>query len=316
MIKILKFIKSVIVYFSCCLYDYFKGFYFSNMVFKRTKNKRALASNIMINLHRIEKGLTFKKVKPLFGKWFFNKLIKDLEMYKQINGDTYPYNVASSALSEYKSYHLNLNISEDTFPLSIIKEDDNANLSGTMDLNLNSNTISNNSFFDLAFSRSSIRNFNGQANIEDINKAVEVSINTPSVCNRKPWKVHYYQKKEDIQRLLKFQNGNLGFRDNIPGLIIITGNLKEMEFAYERHQIFTEGGLFSMTLIYALQSLGIGTCCLNWCSKPLNDWKTHKEAKIPHDEEIIMFMAVGLYDNNIKVTVSPKKPIQDVFNVY
>ncbi|XCF06517.1 nitroreductase family protein [Tamlana crocina] len=294
-----------------------KGFYFSNMVFKRSKDKRALGSNIMINLHRIEKGLTLRNVKPLFGKWFFGKLFQDLKSFEEINGSDYPQNIAISALSEYKKFHLEKNISEEKYPLNLIEKEDTRALSGTKKVEEYNSSINNseNHFFSLARSRSSIRNFSAKANLEDVKKAVALAIKTPSVCNRQPWKVHYYQNKHEIESLLKYQNGNLGFRDNIPGLIIITGNLKEMEFSYERHQIFTEGGLFSMTLIYALHSQGIGTCCLNWCSKPLNDWKAHKAAGIPQDQEIIMYLAVGMYEKDIKTTISPKKPLTDVLHV-
>lgn len=271
----------------------------------------------MINLHRIEKGLTLNKVKPLFGKWFFSKLVNDLDKFEELNGSDYPQNIALSALSEYKRFHIDQDISEMEFPLNLIKDQnqDIRKLSGTKRVEGLDVIDENNYFFKLALSRSSIRNFSEQARLEDIEKAVEISIKTPSVCNRQPWKVHYYQDKQEIKSLLKYQNGNLGFRENIPGLIIITGNLKEMEFAYERHQIFIEGGLFSMTLIYALHSLGIGTCCLNWCSEPLNDWKVHKKAKIPQDQEIIMFIAVGEYEKDVKITISPKKPLTDILHI-
>lgn len=284
------------------------------MVFKRVFNKRTLSSNIMINLHRVEKGLTFQSIKPLFGRWFFKKLYKDLDRFERLYGEGYPQNTTKSALAEYKNYHLSKNFSSDLFPLCLINESNKTELSGTKYTN-ELKTEEKNYFFNLAKSRSSIRNFTSKAPLDDIKSAIEVSIKTPSVCNRQPWKAYYYQSKEQIKELLQYQNGNVGFRESIPSLIIVTGNLKEMEFTYERHQLYIDGGLFSMTIIYALHSLGIGSCCLNWCSKPYNDWKAHKKAGIPLDEEIIMYIAVGLYDQKTKVTCSPKKPITDILHV-
>lgn len=310
---IVSFLKNGVVYLMCVIYDVVKSFFLSNMIFKRQNNSEALGANIMINIHRVEKGLTLKKTRILFGKWFFPKLLLDIEKFRQKFGNVYPVNISQSSLSEYKQFHIDNNINQNQFPLNKISIT-NTELSGTKDYNTVHHENSYNDFHDFVLRRSSVRNFSNKANLSDIKKAVEIAMKTPSVCNRQPWGVYYFSEKQEVQSLLSYQNGNLGFREDIPGLVIITGNLKEMEFPFERHQIFIEGGLFSMSFIYALHSFGISSCCLNWCSKPWNDYKAHKVSGIPLDQEIIMFMAVGISEKDIRVTISPQKPISKVLH--
>ena len=119
--RIYSFIKGIYIYLICSAYDFIKSFFWSNMVFKKPKNRQALGSNIMINIHRIEKGLTFKKTKLLFGTWFFPKLLKDIETYKNIYGNTYPINITSASLSQYKELHINSGVDGEKFPLKNIK---------------------------------------------------------------------------------------------------------------------------------------------------------------------------------------------------
>ena len=61
-----------------------------------------------------------------------------------------------------------------------------------------------NSSFDLfSSSRSSIRNFsNEDIPIEQIYRALDLSRNCPSACNRQSWRVHVYQEKDQIQKIL------------------------------------------------------------------------------------------------------------------
>ncbi|GLU43209.1 nitroreductase family protein [Allomuricauda sp. NBRC 101325] len=306
--RILKTIKNFVKIWIYSAYDFIKVVCFSNMVYKRT-NKEALRSRIMINLHRIEKGLTYANFKPYFGLYFFDNLIKDLNTLKGAFGEnTFPYFEGISALEAYKNRHVELGYEVDRFPFDKFPNTD------VKFNNVGAKKVSDftSDFHQMVYLRSSVRNFDGPADPKLIEESVQMAINTPSVCNRQPWKVYFFSQKDKVQELLKFQNGNRGFSDTIESLIIVTGNLSEMEFSIERHQIFIDGGLFSMSLIYSLFSKGVSSCCLNWCTSPINDYKAHKVTNIPFNEEIIMYIAVGTSSKDINVTCSPKKLLDDV----
>lgn len=86
--------------------------------------------------------------------------------------------------------------------------------------------------------RHSVRDFSGQP-VEDhiVKSAIKASLNTPSVCNRQGWFVHYYNDNSRINELLSFQNGNAGFSHCIDKLLLVTGNSKAFT-RNEHNQLF------------------------------------------------------------------------------
>jgi nitroreductase len=70
--------------------------------------------------------------------------------------------------------------------------------------------------------------------------------------------------------------------------------------------------LFSMSLILALHSRGIGSCPLNTSYTYKDEIKLRKGINLPLSEEPIMMIAVGNLKDNYKVAASPKKSIKDV----
>ena len=177
--------------------------------------------------------------------------------------------------------------------------------------------IKNKNFFNLgkiknneAFfkSRYSIRNFsNIKINKNLIDKAVKLAIKTPSVCNRQSWHIHHSSNKKIISNVLKFQSGNRGFGNLIPNLVIVTTDLKSFLTGKEFYQQWIDGGMFSMSFIYALHSMGLATCPLNWSQDPITDRKIRKIIDIKENQSIIMMIAIGNYLKKTPVCISGKK---------
>lgn len=112
-----------------------------------------------------------------------------------------------------------------------------------------------------------------------------------------------------VRPLLTHQNGNKGFRNSINNILVVTGKLSYMRNPFERHQIYIDGGLFSMSLIYALHSLKLGVCPLNWCANIKNDIEVRKILNLPRDEEIIMFLVVGY--KKMEYSISRSKRLEN-----
>lgn len=146
-----------------------------------------------------------------------------------------------------------------------------------------------------------------------ITKAIEMAQLSPSACNRQPWRVHSYDDREKMEKLLNLQNGNRGFGHTIPRLLIITSESKGFFDASERHEPYIDGGLFTMSLLLALQSLGLSSCCLNWCVSPSNDRQAHSIGEIPPSELIVMYLAVGYAEPGSLVPLSPRRDLSTLF---
>jgi nitroreductase len=67
-----------------------------------------------------------------------------------------------------------------------------------------------------------------------------------------------------------------------------------------------------MSLIYALHSLGLGTCCLNWCATVERDRELKRIVRIPESEAVIMMIAVGHIAETLKVARSVRRSVEEL----
>lgn len=172
-------------------------------------------------------------------------------------------------------------------------------------------------FQQLVQARRSVRQFKPTAvDVERLSAAVQAAQWSPSACNRQPWRVHVYRQRGQIDALLKLQNGNRGFGHGVPALLILTVDASGFFDASERHQPYIDGGLFTMSLLYALQAQGLASCCLNWCVSPATDRRGHALAGIPEQERILMYLAVGEPAEGCVVPRSPRRGTGTVLHLH
>ena len=137
---------------------------------------------------------------------------------------------------------------------------------------------------------------------------------TPSVCNRQHWRAHFYSGKQKNE-ILAFQNGNTGFTENIPYIAVVTSDLRAFYTADERNQSCVDGGLFSMNLMYAMQSVGLSSCALNWCNSFISDFKFKKLKYVEKHERIIMVIGFGYSNDSGYYAKSPRLPVESFYNI-
>lgn len=142
-------------------------------------------------------------------------------------------------------------------------------------------------------SRRSVRHYSPKpVDLELVRQAIEMAAYSPSVCNRQPWKVRLFSGKE-IVRMLRYQNGNSGFTENIPLLALVSVEIGHFFGAGERNQAWIEGGIFSSTLVWALHANGLNSCMLNLSITNSQADLLRAEAKMPASELPIMMVAIG-----------------------
>ena len=326
--SIKRIIKNIIQIFKVTrlyLYDYGRFLKYSGATNGDYSNRETLLSAITMDYHRIEKGLSLEETRFLFGMHYIPKLIENMILYKDRYGYHEVLEHSYIALNTYLEYHLKNDIHSvelDNIKTTLKKEDfidryDSYNQSCY--INCKKEDIINITqlidFEKFVHSRHSVRIFEPREVEQSIiNYCVKMASTTPSVCNRQPWKV-YSITGEKVQLALNYQNGNKGFNHYIKTLLIVVGKLSSMRTDIERRQIFIDGGLFSMTLIYSFHSLGIGSCPLNWCVNKSFDKKVRRIIPIKNDEEIIMYLAIGYLRDRFKVTKSPRRVLESFISV-
>jgi nitroreductase len=162
---------------------------------------------------------------------------------------------------------------------------------------------------DFFFSRYSLREFKQEPVSESVVKhAIHLAVKTPSVCNRQPWHVYYTNEKAVIDNSLSLQSGNRGFGHAVPNLMLVAVDLRAFMSGSEHYQHWIDGGMFSMSLVYAFHSLGVASCCLNWSQSPFTDRELRKKLNIDPCHTVIMMLAFGWPDDHNKVCVSARRP--------
>ncbi|MGI9916054.1 nitroreductase family protein [Vibrio owensii] len=304
------------------LYDYSRyKKYFSSEV-SECKTERQLASWILQDKHRIEKGLSLPKPRYNFGKLVIKRLVVNLEQYQNLYEKHEAYYFGVGAIKAYEQYHMQHNVDLEAWfyqeKKKINQTDINNKLCDSVGLGRRTDkTMEYKEFFeDFSSSRHSCRYFDVEKKIldEDIKNVVELSITAPSVCNRQHWHVHIYtgSKKNEI---LGLQNGNTGFTENIPYIAVITSDIQAFYTQDERNQPYIDGGIFSMNFMYALHSKGFGACALNWCNSLVVDKKFHKITKVPDSQVVIMIVAFGLPHKDESYAKSPRMPVDNFYTI-
>lgn len=150
---------------------------------------------------------------------------------------------------------------------------------------------------------------------ELIDKAIAVAALSPSACNRQPFEFRIFDEPDIVQEVASIPMGTQGFSQNFPVIIVVVGRLRSYFSERDRHLIYVDGSLASMSFMLALETLGLSSCPINWPDvKPLEK-KMAAKLNLTPDERPIMLISVGYPDHEGMVAYSQKKSL-DVIRFY
>lgn len=305
---------------SCYEYDAIRFTKYSN-AFTRWDNPEKLIGQIIAEYHVIEKGLAMPNMRMGFGQVILNDLINHCNLYaSRFDRENEQFIYALRVIAEYKFEHEKSNYKLEE---SLFKSIENLLSKNIESIPSEQVAISRNdylkytdsSFENFSNSRKSIRNFTGIVDLDIIKKAVSLAQNAPSACNRQPSRVYVVQEKERIEKVLKVQSGNRGFGHLADKLIVLTAESGGYLGLNERNDVFVNGGIYAMNLLYALHYYKIGACPLNWCSMPEQDIEIRKICGILPSEAVIMIIACGGVPENFKLVTSHRNDSSNILKV-
>lgn len=293
----------------------------SNVFSINTINK--LEAKIILDYHSVEKGLLFSKTKFGFAEDKIIRLNKLLKNEKVIlNSQKSQISIAFSIMCEYYELHKANNFDISSFFAEqdylrykeILDSSYDPKFSGVYEFTKEQffdHSIS--SFDKFSDSRKSVRNFTGNI-IDDslIEKAVHLSKNAPSVCNRQPSKVYYIKDKIKIDKVLDVQAGLNGFSENINQLLVVTTDVNYYYSIGERYQFYIDGGVYLMNLLYALHFYNIAACPANWAKEKDDEKKIKQLIPIKDSEKVICLIAIGEADQNFRTTLSKRRELKEL----
>lgn len=261
-----------------------------------SRNEVQYEANITRWYHTIEKGLSYEKYRPGFGKENISILIKQLEEYsKKYDTSKFFYQTALSTLKEYIRKNKEYGYEDKELEKRIASLPGEANeFGGTIKFILPDTKKLN--FEELVKTRHSVRHFSDKPlDVEDVKEAIALAQYTPSACNRQGWKSYIVQDKKKIEELLKYQNGNIGFGQEFDMLLLVTGDLRAFNRSREVFQVFIDGGMYAMRVLDSLYYKGIAACPLSASLTSEQEKHARSILNLDDAEVFILYIGIGNY---------------------
>jgi nitroreductase len=323
----LKRLRELVRLFADGIYDLYRFARHANLggVDRLPRQRQA---HLMREAHRIEKGMSLPNPRPLFGQEAVEELIDSLSRKSGPAG--FAERVSVNVLHGYIAFN-DSESTRDSFlsrvrqRMALVAESSVRNVPSASERAGGVHTVTRDEIWGGRLSdperffqtRHSIRSFSKEpVALETILRAIAMAQSAPSVCNRQGWRCHVLRDGDDKLAALTRQNGNRGFRDDIDTVLVVTGELGAFLTAGERNQHWVDGGMFAMSIVYALHALGLGTCCLNWSRDWADDKDLRRTLGLEPSETVIMMIAVGNLPPSLRVCDSPRRSIGEVAVVH
>lgn len=282
-------------------------------------SEEAMIGMLTMAAHGLEKGFTMPDFRPGFGHDRICNLLDDSESYIAKYGTENIQIVhIAKIINEYKCCHEKIGYQlEEQLRKKIITFLSKFDLPEKTNIQIDSTKSDffshcNDDFKSFSNSRHSCRDFSTESvPVETINAAVSLAQNAPSACNRQAARVYVIEDKEKIAQVFSLHGGNRGFGHTVDKLIVVCGFISCYGM-HERDCVYTDCGIFTMNLAYALHYYGVGNCILNWSVTNDKDLKCREILPIKKEEVICTLIACGNVPEKFKVCTSGKKALKDI----
>lgn len=282
---------------------------------------KSAARDILVYCHVVEKGLSHRKIKPLFGLDRVSLIAKALQEYLDAGGkDDFIIGMALSTLKKYNSVNRDLGVSED----KLVKIPD---VASDVSLDVGVDDISESDYFsaseksfsDVCKARHSIRLYDYKSepiSIDEIMNCINTAQNCPSACNRQSIRIKITTKEKTIEDICKIQGGSKGFGENSGAIVLVTSDLSLYEPS-ERRMPMLDCGLFIMNFVYALYEKKIGSCILNGSFTLERENEMRKLVPIPENEVYAAVIAISKMPEGeyVKIAHSVKRKTEDIVTI-
>lgn len=303
-------------------YAYDRKFFLENYSHSEiTKNTNSY--NIILILHSIEKGLSSEKPRR-FGVKKINDLNKLLDSHAKFDDyeSDFAFIYAINTLRSYVEFyrlHKWTGAPEYEVALGCVKKYDAIEAMEAGSITIYKKDYEKGSRIDYgAFlkSRHSVRKYSNTAiRIDDLKKAIKMASLTPSACNRQMCRAYYIKDSNKRKRVIRVAQGFGGFEEKTINLMLVTFDVSANYFVGERNQGWLNAGLFSMNLVNALHSLGIGSCFCQFGNSTSEEEAIKKDLGISKSERIAVLIACGYYCDENRIPCSPRKEISEYLTI-
>lgn len=287
---------------------------------KDLENNKSNEYMLIRNIHRIEKGLLMRPRRGVFALGFLEETV---DAYVGFNSGSNSKNEEQNkwfvdVLDEYFSVtesHPLINKQEEKYKTVLIEESNIGNEGKFIPYERNVVDMPNidyEDFLKLTRYRRSVRWFQDVDVPRDlIDKAIVAALQSPSACNRQPFEYVIIDDKEMLKKAVKIPMGTAGYEKGIPAMVVVVGNLDAYYHERDRHVMYIDASLANMSFMFALETLGLSSCSINWPDFEELEQKMDNLLGLEKYQRPIMCMAIGYPDPEGKVAFSAKRDIEN-----
>ena len=286
---------------------------------KEAKRSKASLYTLIRNTHRLEKGLLMRPRRDVFALDFIVETMDNFEnLYKfEDCKSSSQIKWSHDVLNEYfkvTGSHVQLDKQRNRFN-TITSTSDSQIISSIPYKRSEENrpNLSFDEFYKLTRFRRSVRWFlNKPVDRNLLDKALSAANQAPSACNRQPFEYRVLDDAELVRKAVKIPMGTAGYGHAIPVFIVIVGNLDAYFDERDRHVIYIDASLSSMSFMLALETLGLSSCAVNWPDVEHKEREMHSLLDLKDYQRPIMCMAVGYPDPEGMVAFSEKRQLDSI----
>lgn len=271
------------------------------------------------NIHRLEKGLIMVPRRPVFALGYIGETISvyektilflddkdsELKWFNHVLDEffsvTAKHPIIDKASEKYSKCKKEFSIKESRQSVPIERK------------NFAKSTIDYDAFFKLCRLRRSVRWYQDKkVPRELVDKAILSASQSPSACNRQPFKFRIFDDPSLVEKISSIPGGTVGFTHQFPMIIVIVGELDAYEYDRDRHLIYIDGSLAAMTFMLALETVGLSSCPINWSGVEEKEVLMDKALDLKATERPIMLISVGYAKDEGKIPFSHKKGLSEI----
>lgn len=294
---------------------------------KHINDDKVLQANyymLVRNIHRIEKGLSMRPLRDIFGREFIQETVRSFEGVWNATSDNpqmkWFYDVLKEYFNVVKQGDKIIDGCREKFEVflnsQITKNAHDMELRSSIPYTRRENEASNimfEEFYELTKQRRSVRWFLPKKVDRDlIDRAITAANLSPSACNRQPFEFRVIDDADLLKKVVDIPMGTKGYSHTIPVFLVIIGNLDAYLDERDRHVVYIDGSLAAMTLMLALETLGLSSCAINWPDIELKEVEMGNFLSLDTHQRPLMCMGIGYADPDGLVAYSEKRPIETI----
>ena len=272
------------------------------------------------NTHRLEKGLIMRPRRIIFGEKYILETVCAYEAYsKRSDADKNLLKWSFNILKTYFNsvgYSLTIEKSERIFINSKSFNLDGEKEFLPLPFKRSESEYSSVTYKDLlmlSLRRRSIRWYQKKGvDRAIIDSAIKISLLAPSACNRQPFRYQVFDDPSLVKAIINIPGGTNGWSHSPPVVVALIGQLNAFAEERDKHIIYIDSSLSAMAFMYALETLGLGSCAINFPDIPKYHQEVQKYARLKAYETTIMLIALGYADEDALVPFSAKKDLENL----